>query len=286
MLLASGAVLCWATVATAFKLALQWQSLFQLLLTAHTTTLVFLGCILALKQQLVPAVTRIASVSQRSLILGIMNPVLYYLVLFKAYQLLPAQVAQPINYTWSLTLVLLSVPLLGHQLTRYDSLALAAAFGGVIMISVGGQASGQTVHLSGIGLALLSTLLWAGYWLANSRDQRSPTIALFQNFLIAWPISTVVFMLFDGNWQWTLKSLSSGIYVGLFEMGISFVLWLMAMRTTHRTALIGNLIFLSPPISLLLIHQVLGEPIGWLTWSGLLVIVLAIVWQQRQPASH
>lgn len=34
-------------------------------------------------------------------------------------------------------------------------------------------------------------------------------------------------------------------YVGLFEMGICFVMWLMAMKLTNNTARISNLIFLS-----------------------------------------
>ena len=37
--------------------------------------------------------------------LGLLNPVAYYLVLFKAYDLLPAQVAQPINYAWPIVLL-------------------------------------------------------------------------------------------------------------------------------------------------------------------------------------
>jgi drug/metabolite transporter (DMT)-like permease len=32
--------------------------------------------------------------------LGFMNPFLYYVLLFRAYDLLPAQQAQPLNYTW------------------------------------------------------------------------------------------------------------------------------------------------------------------------------------------
>ena len=32
-------------------------------------------------------------------------------------------------------------------------------------------------------------------------------------------------------------------YVGLFEMGITFVLWLSALKSTNNTARISNLIF-------------------------------------------
>ena len=52
-----------------------------------------------------------------SLLMGAFNPLLYYLVLFKAYSLLPAQVAQPLNMVWPITLALLSVPLLGQKIS-------------------------------------------------------------------------------------------------------------------------------------------------------------------------
>ncbi len=50
-------------------------------------------------------------------------------------------------------------------------------------------------------------------------------------------------------------------YVGLFEMGITFVLWLNALRLTRNTARISNLIFISPFISLLLLATIIGEEI-------------------------
>ena len=45
----------------------------------------------------------------RAAALGFLNPFLYYVVLFKAYDLLPAQEAQPLNYTWAITLAILFV---------------------------------------------------------------------------------------------------------------------------------------------------------------------------------
>ncbi|NJK98814.1 MAG: EamA family transporter, partial [Bacteroidales bacterium] len=48
--------------------------------------------------------------------LGFLNPLLYYLVLFKAYSLLPAQIAQPLNYTWPLILVILSIIFLSKNI--------------------------------------------------------------------------------------------------------------------------------------------------------------------------
>lgn len=54
---------------------------------------------------------------------GLVNPCLYYLLLFSAYDRLPAQEAMAINYTWTLTLTYLAVPLLGHRLRLSDGVA-------------------------------------------------------------------------------------------------------------------------------------------------------------------
>jgi len=51
-----------------------------------------------------------------SALLGLINPFIYYLILLKAYQLLPAQVAQPLNMIWPIILVFLSIPLLGQKI--------------------------------------------------------------------------------------------------------------------------------------------------------------------------
>lgn len=285
ILLALVAVLCWSTVATAFKLALAEQSLYQLLWVANITTILILIPILAFQGQLKLAISTLTKGARLTLLLAIINPVVYYLVLFKAYELLPAQVAQPINYTWAITLTLLSVPFLGHHFTRKDALAMVVAYGGVVLISFGGRASGQAVTLLGIGLALFSTLLWAAYWIINTKDQRTPVIAIFQNFLFALPLTTLVFMVFDGQFESSWQSLVSGIYVGLFEMGITFVFWLSALRLASRASIISNLIFISPFVSLILINQILGETIGSLTIAGLIAIVFALLYQNMSQTS-
>lgn len=69
-------------------------------------------------------------------------------------------------------------------------------------------------------------------------------------------------------------------YVGLFEMGVTFVLWLSALRLTQNTARISNLIFASPFISLLLLANIIGEEIHPSTLIGLIMIVCGLLIQQ------
>ena len=68
-------------------------------------------------------------------------------------------------------------------------------------------------------------------------------------------------------------------YIGVFEMGVAFVFWLLAMKYTESTAKIANLIFLSPFVSLFFIHHVVGEEIYPSTWVGLAFVILGLALQ-------
>jgi drug/metabolite transporter (DMT)-like permease len=67
------------------------------------------------------------------------------------------------------------------------------------------------------------------------------------------------------------------IWVGLFEMGITFLLWNGALNRTRRPARIGNLVYLGPFISLLWIYLILGESIRPATVAGLGIIISGIL---------
>jgi drug/metabolite transporter (DMT)-like permease len=267
-------VLIWSTVATAFKIALAHMDHVQLLLVADAVSVVTLGAILAAKGKLgLLRTLKVREILGNGL-LGALNPFLYYLVLFKAYSLLPAQVAQPLNYTWAITLSLLAVPFLGQTLRRRDLLAILVSYAGVVLLSTQGDFSG--LHFGnprGVVLALVSTIIWAFYWIGNTKNPTDPMLALFLNFTLAFPLILATTLTTSGLPAWDNPGLPAACYVGMFEMGISFALWLMAMRLTVSTARIGNLIFLSPFLSLVLIHFILGESIHATTYAGLTLIL-------------
>lgn len=216
-----------------------------------------------------------------SAILGFLNPFLYYLILFKAYDLLPAQQAQPINYTWAITLSLLSVPMLKQKIHWPQWLALFVSYCGVVVISTEGKIlSLQFTEPSGVFLALFSTVIWALYWIYNTRDKRDPVVGLFINFLFGLPLITIYYLITGEVRPLPTQGLLGGLYVGLFEMGICFVLWLTAMKLTDNTARISNLIFLSPFLSLVFIHFLLGEHIVPATFVGLVLIIAGLFCQR------
>ncbi|MBU1610952.1 MAG: DMT family transporter, partial [Proteobacteria bacterium] len=206
---------------------------------------------------------------------------LYYLVLFGAYDRLPAQEAQPLNYTWAITLALLSVPLLKQRIARSDFVAAFIAYAGVVVISTHGDLLAMRFSDPlGVGLALGSTVIWALYWIFNTRETRDPVVSLFLNFCFGLPMIALWCAATDG-FTLTLPGALGAVYVGVFEMGITFVTWIMALKYSENTAKVGNLIFLSPFLSLVFIHFLLNEEILPATYVGLVLIVAGLIVQAR-----
>ena len=280
-LLALGAVLLWSTVATAFKLSLEYMQPIQLLAWASVVSLLTLGAMVVASGQLPALLATARRDAVRSLVLGLCNPFLYYVVLFEAYDRLPAQEAQPLNYTWAFTLALLSIPLLGQRLSRWDVIGGLIAYSGVWVIATRGDIlAPEFANPVGVLLALGSTVLWALYWIGSARDHRPPLVALFSNFTMATPVVLLVCALTAGLMPDDWRGLVGAAYVGMFEMGLAFALWLGAMRLTSSASRIGTLIFLSPFLSLVFIRLLVGEHIMPSTFVGLGLIVLGLVLQQ------
>ena len=278
---AVGAVLIWSTVASAFKISLRTLSPAHLLLYANLVSVLLLGVILLCRRELGLALPKNRQELLRSMALGILNPFLYYLILFKAFDLLPAQEAQPLNYTWAITLSILAVPLLKQKLFLRDVLAILVSYSGVLVISTRGDLLGMNFSDPfGVALALGSTIAWALYWIFNVRDGRPPLVGLFMNFLCALPLTLIYCLAFTEMRVPDLTGLLGAVYIGCFEMGISFFLWLQALKYSASAARISSLIFISPFFSLILIHFLVGEEILPSTFYGLILIVAGLVLQQ------
>ncbi len=117
--------------------------------------------------------------------LGLLNPFLYYLILFEAYARLPAQIAQPLNYTWAITLALLAVPILRQRMTLRMFFGMLVSYGGVTILLSQGRLDGfASVDTFGVVLALGSTLVWATYWLATVRTREDPLVMMTASFAV------------------------------------------------------------------------------------------------------
>ena len=275
------AVLFWSTVATSFKLALREYDFIQLIFYVSAVTVVLLFIVLLFQRKTHLIFRQTKRQWLYSFLMGAFNPLLYYLVLFKAYSLLPAQVAQPLNMIWPITLALLSVPLLKQKIGWISFVALLISFVGVFFISSQGGFNGfQNTNPLGVILAVGSSILWSLYWIFNVRDRREEVVKLFLNFAIGTIYLVPVVSLFSSfkvSWG---TGFGAMVYSGIFEVGITYVLWLKAMNLTSSNAKIGNLVFFAPFLSLVFIHLILKETIYVTTFIGLIFIVSGVLVQQ------
>ena len=276
------AVLLWSTVATAFKLTLAEFTPIQMLTIASIVSALALTVICAARGKLALVPSTFVSNPWYYLLLGLINPLAYYLILFKAYDLLPASQAQAINYSWAITLTLMAALFLGQKIRKQDWLACSLSYFGVVVIATKGDILGLNFESPlGVGLALLSTLLWAGYWILNAKNKADPIVAVLLGFLVAIPFAIGISIYEGASWQQVSpRGWLAVTYVGLFEMGVTFVLWLSALKLTQNTARISNLIFASPFVSLILLATIIDEDIHPTTLIGLVLIISGLVIQQ------
>ena len=280
-LFALTAVVFWSTMGTVFKLTLNYVGYLQLLLYAALISVCLLFVILLIQHKLYI----LRQISRKDILLsagmGFLNPFLYYVVLLKAYSILLAQEAVVLNYVWPIMLVLLSIPILKQKIGWQSILAIIVSFLGTVIITFHGNFSEFTLsNPLGIVLALCSTIIWALFWLLNVKDKREEVSKLFLNFAFGFLyillFSAFYSDIFIKSWQ----GLLGACYVGFFEMGITYIIWLMALKLSATTAKVTNLIYLSPFTSLIFIHFIVGEKILISTITGLVLIIAGIVWQQ------
>ena len=133
----------------------------------------------------------------------------------------------------------------------------------------------------GILLAIISAMLWGIYWMINDKlkDHVSQVTALLLTFFFG------MFYMFLGNVfvpvsHLGLESVLAGAYIGAFEMGVPFICFGIAIRSTRNPAFINQLCYLAPFLSLVIISIVLEEPIVPTTYIGLALIIGGILYNK------
>lgn len=280
-LYALAAVLFWSTIASAFKISLIYLDILPLLFYASITATAALFVYLLLLKKLSLLKTFSKKDYLRSALSGFLNPFLYYVVLVEAYNILRAQEAMTINWVWPITLVFLSIPLLHQKIRLRSILAITISFLGVFIIATQGDILGfRFSKPAGVLLALGSTVIWALFWIYNVRDKRDEAVRLFLNFAFGSVYIFAAMLFFAEKKLPSCNGILGAVYIGLFEMGVTFLVWLRALKSAKTTAHVANLVFLVPFFSLVVIHFVVGEEIFPSTIIGLLFIVGGIILQK------
>ena len=275
------AIFFWSTIATAFKIGLRHIHFIQFLFFATWTSFLILLAINIFMGQL----KHLGSLGKKDLafsaLMGSLNPFAYYLVLLKAYEILPAQVAQPLNMVWPIVLVFLSVILLKQKISYKSFIALFISFIGVYFISSQGD-PGSLVFKKPLGVVLAtgSSLIWSLYFIYNVKRGMNETLQLLLNFCFASIYISLFILIFSDFRNMDINGIALGVYAGVFEMGITFLLWIKAMKLSSSNEKISHLVYIAPFLSLLFIHYFVGETIYVTSLIGLSLIVVGILMEK------
>ena len=280
-LYASAAVLFWSTIASAFKISFRYIDILPLLFYASIVSSVFLFLYLLFLKKL----NLLKALSKKdylhSALLGFLNPFLYYVILLNAYSILKAQEAVTLNFIWPIMLVLLSIPLLHQRIKLRSILAIIISFIGVFIIATKGDILGfRFTSTVGVLLAVSSAVIWALFWIYNVKDKRDEAVGLFLNFTFGSVYIFLSMLLFAKVEIPNLNGILGAAYIGLCEMGITFLIWLKALKLSKTTANVANLVYLAPFLSLVVISFAVGEKIFFSTIIGLILIIGGIILQK------
>lgn len=272
------AVLMWSTVATAFNIALREMNFIQLITYSTGVSFVVLTVVMLFSQRwknlfIIPKNEYI-----QLIVKGLINPFAYYLILFKAYSLLPANEAMILNYSWPIVLIVLSVFFLRQHFTRIDFISVLLSFIGVIIIATKGNIFDiKFSNLLGVILAIGSSVFWAGYWILNMKNKVDPIVQLWISFGVGFFASVILYFFMGYPLLFSYKAIFACSYVGLFEMSIPFIMWQFALIKSSNTAVVSKFVFLSPFLSLMLIALILKETILISSILGFLFIISGII---------
>jgi len=280
-LFAAISIFFWSTVATAFKLSLEHLEPIQLVFysTIFSVLVLFIIVVFQGKLKLIKNFSKHALL--KCAFLGLLNPCLYYIILFKGYDILPAQEAMVINFSWPVMIVILSIPILKQTIDIKSFLSIIISYIGVVVIASKGDVfSMQFESPLGVTYILITTVIWALFWLFNTKNSNDTVVSLFLIFLFSLPYILLIVYFSNSFIIPSIKGFIGSAYIGLFEMGISVVLWQVALKTSTTVSRVASLVFITPFLSLLILHFVLKETILISTIFGVILICVGLFLQK------
>ncbi len=280
-LFACGAIFFWSTVATAFKLSLEYLDPVQLVFFASIFSTITLF-IIVLVQRKLPLIRELDRADVfRYFLLALLNPFLYYIVLLNAYDLLSAQEAMAINYSWVIMMAILSFPILKQRANIGTLIAILISYFGVVIIATKGDPIAFEFTSSiGVIYALITTVIWALFWLLNTKQSNDSVVSLFVIFCFSIIFVSFAMIISPSLRPITLYGLAASAYIGLFEMGVTFVMWQYALSLSSNINKITSLAFVTPFLSLLIIYMVIDEQILASSIVGISLIILGLLVQR------
>lgn len=275
------AIAIWSTTATVSKLLLHSYTTMQILLVSATVAAAFLFVVNLIKGNL----KKLKSYHLRDYLItagvGVLGTFLYNLFLVLGIDKLLASQAMIINYLWPMMAVVAGCILLKEKMTLRKAIAVVLSFTGVVIVTSNGNLAGIAgSNLIGAGYCVLAAVSYGLFVALNKRLRYDSFLSMMLYYIVS-AVVAAIYVIFAGQMP-TLSGVQSLglVWIGMGDYAIAYVSWALAMKA-GETAKIANLAYITPFLSLMVAHFLLGDPITVWSVGGLAVIVAGIFLQLK-----
>lgn len=214
--------------------------------------------------------------------LGFLGLFLYSALYYYGLDELSAQMACIINYLWPIMLVMFSCLLLHEKLTLGKCAALLISFLGVIILSLGGQSGNSGNFTGGVIGCIIAAACYGLFSVLNKKADMDQNITMMVIWLTVTVCSLVLGRLTE-DWIVIKGSQWIGlIYLGIFTDAIAYLMWALALKDSEEAAIVSNIAYLTPILSVIISAIVLKEKISRNSFIAFIMILLGIVLQKLE----
>lgn len=271
-------IFCWSTAATVTKFLLDTLNSMQLLWLSSALAFVALlivniisGNIRKLKEY--PVRKTLISV-----LCGLPGTFFYYIFYYTGADMMPASQAFIINYMWPIMSVVFASIILKERLTVKKAVSVLVSFIGVGIITGEGILNFDSGIITGAGLCLAGAVSYGLFTALSRKTGYDKRIAMMLNYLVTFVLSTFINMYNGELFVPDMGDLPWFLWNGFLCIAIASTVWIYALEAGN-TAVIANLAYITPFLSLVWTSVFLGEDVSTSSVVGLLFIVMGILGQ-------
>lgn len=278
-------VILWSTLATVSKILL--NNINVMLVLAATS--VIASAVLFLYNLFRGNLNQFRNLPFREILsiclLGFIGFFLYNWFYLLGIAMIPSQQAMIINYLWPALIIVFSAVLYKERLTYKKILAVIASLIGVTIVAINGNAHSLSGgNLKGVIYCLIAAVCYALYAALNKKQTYPKELSMFIVFSVTSIISVLCSIMNGSIGQ--IAHLNAGMWIGIFYSGIfinavGYTSWMLALEYGN-TAVISNLAYIVPFLSMIFARIVLKEEISIYSIVGIVMIVGGIGLQIRE----
>ena len=192
--------------------------------------------------------------------------------------MMPASQAFIINYMWPIMTVVFACIILKERLTVKKVVSVLISFVGVGIITGEGIMNFDADIITGAGLCLAGAVSYGIFTSLTRKIGYDKRIAMMLNYLTTFVLTTLI-NLYNGDlFLPKLNELPAFMWNGVFCIAVAGTVWIYALEAGN-TAVIANLAYITPFLSLVWTSVFLNEEITVTSVVGLVVIVAGILGQ-------